>query len=169
MITQGAEAIIEKVNSNILKTRIKKSYRHESIDQSLRSFRTRREAKILKTLQEKNFPSPKLISSNDKDMIIELDFIDGEKLRDIFENSPLEYAKQIGETVAQLHNLEIVHGDLTTSNMILNQNQVYLIDFGLSFFSQKIEDKAVDLHLLKQALESSHHTVFRCVHSAFQW
>src|SRR4030042_1167648 len=49
----------------------------------------------------------------------------------------------------------IINGDLTTSNMILNpDNKLYFIDFGLSFHSNKIEDKAVDLHLLKQALNA---------------
>ena len=58
-----------------------------------------------------------------------------------------------------LHNSAIIHGDLTTSNMILNK-EIYLIDFGLSFFSEKSEDKAVDLHLLKEALESKHYKIW---------
>ena len=67
--------------------------------------------------------------------------------------------KEIGEKIAVLHNNHIIHGDLTTSNMIFNE-EVYFIDFGLSFFSHKIEDKAVDLHLLKQALESKHYKIW---------
>ena len=58
-----------------------------------------------------------------------------------------------------MHNNNIIHGDLTTSNMILNK-EVFFIDFGLSFFSEKIEDKAVDLHLLKEALESKHSNIW---------
>ena len=58
-----------------------------------------------------------------------------------------------------MHNNNIIHGDLTTSNMIL-ENEIYFIDFGLSFFSDKTEDKAVDLHLLRHALESKHHKIF---------
>jgi len=67
--------------------------------------------------------------------------------------------KEIGEKIAVLHNNNIIHGDLTTSNMIFNK-EVFFIDFGLSFFSHKIEDKAVDLHLLKQALESKHYKIW---------
>jgi len=55
-----------------------------------------------------------------------------------------------------LHKEKIIHGDLTTSNMILNEKEIYLIDFGLGFFNGKYEDKGVDIHLLKQALEAKH-------------
>ena len=70
-----------------------------------------------------------------------------------------KFSKLIGEQVAKLHSNGIIHADLTTSNM-LYADKLYFIDFGLSFFSDKIEDKAVDLHLLKQALESKHFGVF---------
>ena len=66
--------------------------------------------------------------------------------------------KQIGEWIALLHNNAIMHGDLTTSNMLINEEgKLFLIDFGLSFQSTKLEDKAVDIHLLEQALESTHY------------
>ena len=31
----------------------------------------------------------------------------------------------------------------------------------VSFFSKRIEDKAVDIHLFRQALESKHHQIWR--------
>jgi Kae1-associated kinase Bud32 len=40
------------------------------------------------------------------------------------------------------------------------ENKVYFIDFGLGFESKKAEDKAVDLHLIKQALEAKHFNHF---------
>jgi Kae1-associated kinase Bud32 len=58
-----------------------------------------------------------------------------------------------------MHDKDIIHGDLTTSNMILKE-KVYFIDFGLGFNSTRIEDKAVDLHLLRQAFESKHYKHF---------
>ena len=64
--------------------------------------------------------------------------------------------KKIGEQVSILHKNDIIHGDLTTSNTILKDDKVYIIDFGLGFISSKVEDKAVDLHLIKQALEAKH-------------
>ena len=64
--------------------------------------------------------------------------------------------------------MSIIHGDLTTSNMIL-EKEIKFIDFGLSFFSTKDEDKAVDLHLFRQALESRHHTMWeKCFEAALK-
>jgi len=89
-----------------------------------------------------------------------MDFIDGKvlsKYLDKFDDQTREQVcRQIGKQVAILHNNNIIHGDLTTSNMIL-ADDLYFIDFGLSFTSYKVEDKAVDLHLLRQALESKHY------------
>lgn len=165
-ISQGAEAIIYK-KKNIIKDRIKKNYRIKEIDEKLRTYRTRREAKILGKLKELNFPSPRLINVDDKKKIIEMEEIKGKKVRDILEKS--DYKKlsfELGQKIAFLHNNEIIHGDLTTSNMIL-EKEVFFIDFGLGFFSHKIEDKAVDLHLLKQALESKHYKIFEeCFNAA---
>ena len=62
----------------------------------------------------------------------------------------------IGRTVAEMHKNGIIHQDLTTSNMISVERQIGLIDFGLSFHSSKIEDRAVDLHLLERGLEAKH-------------
>ena len=87
-----------------------------------------------------------------------MNFIKGDKIRDVLNKKP-ELAEEIGEKVAAIHNAGIIHGDLTTSNMIL-KNEIYFIDFGLSFFSEKIEDKAVDIHLFKQALESKHYKIW---------
>ncbi|KAJ2432712.1 TP53 regulating kinase [Coemansia sp. RSA 2424] len=56
-----------------------------------------------------------------------------------------------------MHSFNIVHGDLTTSNMILgSDNQLVLIDFGLSQISSSTEDKAVDLYVLERAFISTH-------------
>ncbi|MFC1755154.1 KEOPS complex kinase/ATPase Bud32 [Thermoproteota archaeon] len=162
-IAQGAEAILYKDKQNVLKDRFEKKYRHPEIDRSLRKSRTRREAKVIDKLQQINFPVPKLINMDDKEMKIEMEHIPGPKLRDVFEENPKVYSRIIGEMVAKLHNNNIIHQDLTTSNMILNEKNkmIYFIDFGLSFFSEKEEDKAVDLHLLRHALESKHYKVWK--------
>ena len=72
----------------------------------------------------------------------------------------------LGKSLAKLHDNNIIHGDLTTSNLILNGKKVYFIDFGLSFHSQKIEDKAVDLHLIKEALEAKHPTISKTAYDS---
>lgn len=161
MIAQGAEAKLYLDNNKIIKERIKKSYRISQIDSMVRKKATRAEVKILKKASDA-IPVPKVFKSSDSDMIIEMEFIDGPQLKEIADCMEIPKRKklfeEVGMQVAKIHNLGIVHGDLTTSNMILKDNKIFFIDFGLGFFTRKIEDKAVDIHLFKQALNSRHYT-----------
>ena len=157
LIGKGAEAELYLDKDKVIKKRISKRYRIKELDVPLRKTRTRREAKIIEKLPEE-IPTPELLKMDDKNMNLEMSFIKGDKVRDMLDKK-LNICKDIGEKIAMMHNSGIIHGDLTTSNMIYNK-EVYFIDFGLSFFSEKIEDKAVDLHLLRQALESKHYKVF---------
>ena len=168
LIAQGAEAKLFLEGNKIIKNRFPKSYRIKEIDERLRGFRTRREAKILQKLAAMNFPSPKLIKNDERENLI-IENIGGKLVKEVLEKS--DYKKlcaEIGKKIAILHNNSIIHGDLTTSNMILNK-QIYFIDFGLSFFSEKPEDKAVDLHLLKEGLESKHYRIWeKCIKYALE-
>ena len=74
----------------------------------------------------------------------------------MIENDHLGFGKLLGELIGKLHAADIIHGDLTTSNVISIDRSLHLIDFGLSQFSLKIEDKSVELNLLLRALESKH-------------
>lgn len=161
-IAQGAEAIVYQDKDRIIKERFPKQYRVPELDKSLRQFRTRREAKVLQRLKEVNFPSPHLIDFSDRDMKIVMTKLEGDKVRDVLKKgkSFQLIATEIGRVVGGLHHLNIVHGDLTTSNMIVHEKKIYLLDFGLSFFSEKEEDKAVDLFLLERALESTHYEFY---------
>lgn len=159
LIAQGAEAKLFLEEGRILKERFAKTYRIKEIDNRLRGSRTRREAKVLQKLEMINFPAPKLIKTDDKENIL-IEKIEGKLVKYVLENSNYKkLCEEIGRKVAILHNNSIIHGDLTTSNMI-NNKEIYFIDFGLSFFSEKAEDKAVDLHLLKEALESKHYKIW---------
>lgn len=159
MIARGAEAKLFSEDGKILKQRLRKSYRIRQIDEKLRGFRTRREAKILQKLHEINFPAPKLVRSDEKENLT-IGKIGGKLAKDILEKSDCKkLCGDIGKKIAMLHNNSIIHGDLTTSNMIFNK-EIHFIDFGLSFFSKKAEDRAVDLHLLKEGLESKHHKIW---------
>jgi len=155
LIEQGAEAKIFLSDKIINKERIPKSYRHPQLDKQIRTRRTKSESKILTKALETGANIPKVISTNKFN--IEIEYINGDRLsetlNDYDEKKQFKILKQIGKQTAILHN--IIHGDLTTSNTILS-NKVYIIDFGLGFISTKIEDKAVDLHLIKQALEAKH-------------
>ncbi|MBW2986961.1 Kae1-associated serine/threonine protein kinase [Candidatus Woesearchaeota archaeon] len=164
IIGKGAEAVISKKKKDeaemVVKERIKKNYRIGEIDDALRKQRTRKEAKVLETLNQV-IPSPRLLKVNEKENLIEMEFIEGPKVRDVLEKEDyIAISKTIGMQVAKMHKKNLIHGDLTTSNFILKDGKIFFIDFGLSFHSTKVEDKAVDLHLLKQALESKHYTVF---------
>jgi TP53 regulating kinase and related kinases len=156
LISKGAEAEIHLEDGNILKDRVAKSYRLKKLDDTLRKSRTKREAKILEKMP-KEVPCPKLIETKETSLVME--HIDGTKVMDMLEKN-LKICKEIGKKIAIMHNAGIIHGDLTTSNMIYKK-KVYLIDFGLSYFSDKTEDKAVDLHLLRQALESRHYRIWK--------
>ena len=162
----GAEAVIklDLTSKTVLKQRIAKNYRHPVLDKVLRFSRTKAEARILQRARHAGVPVPNVFESS-QDCII-MEFVDGALLVEVLDEKPgLGFA--IGENVAKLHSKNIIHGDLTTSNMVLRKGQVYFIDFGLAFNSAKIEDMAVDLHLFKQALNSKHSRVLNNVWSEF--
>jgi Kae1-associated kinase Bud32 len=152
----GAEAVLDVSGREIRKNRVKKGYRITEIDSALRSSRTKTESKIMRTAKRIGVHVPDIAKVEEN--TIYMDFIDGQVLRDVLDN--LTDAKvvcnKIGWSIARMHDYDIIHGDLTTSNMILKDNEVWFIDFGLSSISKRIEDRAVDLHLLKEALEAKH-------------
>ncbi len=155
---QGAEAKIILNKDFIIKDRIKKSYRISELDNKIRKARTKSEAKLLvKASQIINAPKPFFIPDFYQ---IKMPYIRGKKLSEHLDEFLLEkqkeICKEIGEEIAKIHQADIIHGDLTTSNMILKDDKIFFIDFGLGYVSKKIEDKAVDLHLLKQALGAKH-------------
>jgi len=162
ILQRGAEAIISlNENNQIIKNRLKKSYRLSVLDEKLRFSRTKKEAKIINKLS-KIIYVPKIFNVDENNQNIIMEFIDGRKLSDFLEKLDWKkICKKIAEIITKIHNNDIIHGDLTTSNMIYkeNENKVYFVDFGLGFHSHKIEDKAVDLHLLKQALEAKHFSI----------
>lgn len=162
ILFRGAEADItlyERKNW-IFKDRKPKSYRIPEIDNKIRKSRTRSEAKLIEKAS-KVIPVPKVkqIYSKPEAFRIAMENIEGKKLSEHLEKfkkkEQTQILKQMGENLAKIHDIHIIHGDLTTSNMIF-KDKVYFIDFGLGFVSTKDEDKAVDLHLLKQALDSKH-------------
>lgn len=167
-IAQGAEAIILENKNTITKNRIPKSYRIPILDIKLRKSRTRKEARLLeKAIQF--IPVPKVLHQSEFEL--KLENIKGKKLAQYLEKLPSQIYQQIGKNLAILHNHDIIHGDLTTSNMIYSpkENKTFFIDFGLGFESPKAEDKAVDLHVLKEALQAKHCKIAESAwHSIFQ-
>ena len=157
LIAQGAEAKIYETSKGIIKDRVKKSYRLPEIDQKLRRTRTRVEARLIRMADRAGVSVPKILEVDDRKMKLEIEKIEGSKVRDVLVP---DLCKQIGKELLKLHTANIVHGDLTTSNMILRGSDVILIDFGLAQYSEKVEDKAVDIHLFKECLKSKHFDIW---------
>lgn len=146
---RGAEATV-RIKDNVEKVRHPKKYRHPDLDTRIRDQRTSSEALLLRKALRSDINVPEVIDESDDTIVLEK--VNGKMLKHVAEE---DYMTQLGKQVARLHSIDIIHGDLTTSNAIVNED-VYLIDFGLSFTSQRIEDRAVDIHLLKQVLNTSH-------------
>ncbi len=165
-IGSGAEAVIllekGKGEPRVIKDRVPKGYRHPALDAELRRTRTRREANILKKAP---VPAPRLLGT-DREALIEMEFIDGVQLKTLLDGD-VSWARAVGTQLAMLHDANIIHGDLTTSNMLVKDSTLFFIDFGLSRASDAAEEKAVDIHLFKQALESKHHAVSDIAYRAF--
>ncbi len=152
----GAEACITFDPPHAIKTRKPKQYRHTTIDTRLRQERTEKEARLLEKAAQAGVAVPTVVKQEKTELV--MDLIDGEKLRDIFEERD-DLWTAVGENIARLHAQDIIHGDLTTSNILVKGGELYFIDFGLGFFSQRVEDRATDLRLLEQVLQSTHYKV----------
>jgi Kae1-associated kinase Bud32 len=167
VLGQGAEAILyldefdgQKV---LVKERIKKDYRIEEIDSKLRRERTREEVKLMTEARKVGVLTPKIFHVDYEKFKIIMEFIEGKRLKEFFSEAKEEEIEkisfEIGRLVGKLHSAGIIHGDLTTSNMILKDGDIYFIDFGLGFFSKRIEDQGVDLNLLFEALKATHYKI----------
>ncbi len=151
IIASGAEAVIALEGNTIIKTRIQKRYRLKEIDESLRRERTRIEAKLISEARRCGVPTP--IIRNVTDFEIKMEYIEGTALKNII--TP-QLAEKTGELVGRLHTCGIVHGDLTTSNIMFKDGKLYLIDFGLAYLDKTLEARGVDVHVLFQTFESTH-------------
>ncbi|MFB6100446.1 MAG: KEOPS complex kinase/ATPase Bud32 [Candidatus Nanohalobium sp.] len=149
---QGAEATVTVDGEKVEKDRKKKEYRHTELDDRIRKDRNKQETRILEKARKHGVNVPEVLETSETEFKMEK--MDGEVLREAVEENP-ELVEELAEQVARLHSANIIHGDLTTSNAIAG-NRLYLIDFGLAYHSERIEDKAVDIHLLKQVLKASH-------------
>ncbi len=168
VVYRGAEAVLyEDVfegEKAIVKERIKKSYRIPQLDERLRRMRTRKEARLLREARKVGVATPKVFLVDEKNSTIVMEKIEGRKLKDVLNKLPLKEVEKIceavGIAVGKMHSIDIIHGDLTSSNMILKEGKIYFIDFGLGEFSRRIEDKGMDVNLFWEALKSAHFEIF---------
>jgi Kae1-associated kinase Bud32 len=150
-IGRGAEAIITLEGDKVRKFRVPKSYRVKELDERIRQERTMRESRIISDARRCGVPTP--IISDVLKFELEMEHLEGDKLKDVI--SP-ELSEDVGELVGKLHRCGIIHGDLTTSNMILKGDKIYMIDFGLAFYEGSVEAQGVDVHVYFQTLKSTH-------------
>lgn len=162
VVQRGAEAILyleERDGAKVLvKDRVPKGYRIRQLDERLRIQRTRHEESLLLKARRAGVHAPSVMESGESRLVME--WIQGSKLKDSLNGMPkvqrMGVYRLMGESIGRLHSAGIVHGDLTTSNMIFKDDTLYIIDFGLGKVSGKVEDQAVDLYLLYEALKSTH-------------
>lgn len=157
----GAEARVEPDmllgRAAVRKTRLPKGYRHERLDAQLRESRTRAEARLLSQARRAGVRTP-LVYTVDSGALV-LERLDGPQLKEVLNRDPARaegLLRKLGEAAARLHAKGLVHGDLTTSNVLVQGDGVALLDFGLASLNAEDEDKGGDLHVLMEALEATH-------------
>lgn len=171
LVKKGAEADIYVTSWNgknsILKIRKKKDYRVDSLDIRIRTLRTIREAKMISESKSFGITTPLVYFVDEKKCEIYLQFIKGKLVRDLPLNQIVKACKEIGKIVGTLHKNGVMHGDLTTSNFILSQRGLVILDFGLAQKTDTIDDYAIDLRLFKEVLNSAHAQIIDSAWTAF--
>ncbi|XP_002735324.1 EKC/KEOPS complex subunit Tp53rkb-like [Saccoglossus kowalevskii] len=189
LIKQGAEARVYSYTfmgkSTIVKERFKKRYRHPVLDNKLTHRRTSQEVRsILKcrkagmctpTVYFVDYETHRIYMENIENATTVRNYIASEQQKGTDLTSLMALAEKIGTDLAKMHDIDVIHGDLTTSNMLLRQppgaSPVIMIDFGLSYVSSLHEDKGVDLYVLERAFLSTHpntEKIFDCVLSSYR-
>jgi len=164
VIGTGAEAVIYRTSwlgrKAVKKHRLEKGYRHKELDQRLRAYRTKKEVNLISAARNAGICTPLVYDVDLQEGTITMQFVDGTMLKDLLRTEPMEkkeeLVRKMAQAIASMHRADLVHGDLTTSNMILKGTGIWFIDFSLGNGSEEVEDKGVDLHLLKEVWQSSH-------------
>ena len=172
LIARGAEAelrIVEWMGRRALaKRRLPKAYRKAELDARLRQMRTKMEARLLREARLAGVPTPLVydVDMAAESCVLTMEFIEGEQVKCLLNSMPISQArrmsKTIGENVGALHGGGIIHGDLTTSNMLWAEGRMYFIDFGLGAMTDEVEARGVDLRVLKEAFGSTHSHLGGC-------
>ena len=166
LISRGAEAEIHLIDwmgkKTIMKHRVRKMYRAEQLDKMLRTKRTKIEARLISAARSIGVTTPIIYDIDTEKSQIIMEYINGARVKNVLndltaaERNDLCY--RIGKEIGKLHKNDLIHGDLTTSNLILHDDdgRLYFIDFSLGEKNHEIEAKGVDLHVLMEAFESTH-------------
>ncbi|MBI5046907.1 Kae1-associated serine/threonine protein kinase [Candidatus Micrarchaeota archaeon] len=147
---KGAEAILEKITisstSAVVKKRIPKTYRTKKLDEKLRRERTKSEARLLHKVKLAGINCPEVLEVKEFDIV--LSYVDGKR-----PSMDKKQCEDAGKLAAKIHSADIIHGDYTPANLIVTeQGKLFVIDFGLGFVSNDVEDKAMDVFTMVKAL-----------------
>lgn len=158
----------------VVKRRVPKRYRNPNLDSRIRRSRTAREAQLIHDAKMAGVPTPLVYAVDMNDTTIIMEYVEGGRVKEVLEAMAPEerrrLCRRLGALIGRLHRAGVIHGDLTTSNMILaGDGRVFFVDFGLGMRSGELEDRGVDLLLLRRALQSTHHRhARRCFHAVVE-
>ena len=165
LIKKGAEASLYLTDWHgrkvIMKKRLPKKYRPSRLDEHIRTYRTIHEPQLMHEAKKAGVPTPTIFLVDLKNATIIMEFIEGKQVKqllsEVTKSERQSLCFKIGELIGRLHEYGIIHGDLTTSNMILDsEGKIFFVDFGLGEKTKELEARGVDLHLMKRALQSTH-------------
>jgi TP53 regulating kinase-like protein len=178
LMKKGAEANLYLADWHgrrvVLKKRLPKEYRPGTLDEQIRVYRTIHEPRLMHEAKKAGVPTPIIFLVDHKNTTIIMEYIEGKQvkqlLNEISKSERQSLCFRIGELIGKLHEYGIVHGDLTTSNLIQGSGgKIVFLDFGLGDKTKELEARGVDLHLMKRALQSAHYKVAdECFESAIE-
>ena len=166
LLKKGAEASLYLADWQgrrvVIKARLPKKYRPAELDEKIRGYRTVHEPQLMHEAKKAGVPTPTIFLVDVKNAAITMEFVEGKQVKQLLGNiskkERQELCVKIGELIGKMHKHGVIHGDLTTSNMILGaEGKIFLVDFGLGEKNTELEARGVDLHLMKRALQSTHY------------
>ncbi|MDS0278820.1 bifunctional N(6)-L-threonylcarbamoyladenine synthase/serine/threonine protein kinase [Halomicroarcula sp. S1AR25-4] len=153
---QGAEATVTIEADRVVKDRVPRSYRHPALDERLRIERTRQEARLTSEARRHGVPTPLVLDTDPDEARLVFQRVGDADLREAL---TADTVAAVGRSLARIHDAGFVHGDPTTRNVRVDTGRedghVFLIDFGLGYYTDEPEDHAMDLHVLAQSLSGT--------------
>jgi len=165
LIKKGAEASLYLADWHgrkvVMKRRLPKKYRPAVLDDEIRAYRTVHEPQLMSEAKMTGVPTPTIFLVDVREATIVMEFVEGKQVKVLLDkigkSERRVVCSNIGALIGRLHGNGIIHGDLTTSNMIMaSEGRIFLVDFGLGEKNGELEARGVDLHLMKRALQSTH-------------
>ncbi len=164
VIYRGAEATLTAASHFgrlvVVKQRRPKAYRIPEIETAIARGRMRNEARLLRRARQAGVGTPAVLDADPEAQTLVLEYLGRRALRETFDTLPgPEWrlaARAVGEAVGRLHSAGIIHGDLTTSNIVLKEGAVHILDFSLGQVADRVEERAVDLKAFKDSFAATH-------------